>query len=254
MAYSYRFPLLALLSQLSLLWREPRQKPGGGCSSLVDINDKDWIDYHSRGNSVENFRGIPNLVYPEEYFHPGATSSTTTVVSQGPLKVKVHSITNDNKWETSWEIYPNYATMTVLAIDHNYWFLYEGTPGGSLEIDSDFVVRADGTQTLTAASWDGDLVDEGWVYFGDPNLGRSLFLAHHEDDDAFDSYRHLDGNMTVLGFGRQTLASRMNLVPAHFGRPYILCIVRTRRHLFKFGPGPLSQNCLQALYARYQFA
>jgi hypothetical protein len=121
--------------------------------------------------------------------------------------VKLHSVTDDNKWESIWEIYPHYARMTVLKIDHNYWFLYEGTPGGSLDTGSDFVVRSDGTQTLASESWEGDIADEEWVYFGSPNVSRALFLAHHEDDSAIDSYRPMEGNMTVFGFGRQNLNS-----------------------------------------------
>ncbi len=198
-------------------------KQGAGFSSLLDLDSNDWINYHPTGGSAGNFRGIPNLVHPNDggHFHPGATSSTSTILNQGPIKVTLHSITNDNQWESTWEIYPHYARLTVLkkAPGTNYWFLYEGTPGGSLETGTDFVVRSDGTQTLALDNWEGDLVAEEWAYFADPNVGlagRALFVAHHQDDSAVDSYLPMEGNMTVLGIGRQASDSLMDFVPAHF--------------------------------------
>ena len=192
------------------------QKDAGGFSSLLDTQGNDWIDFHPTGGSSGNFRGIPNLVYPEGHFHPGATTSITTLRHSGPLKTTLHSVTTDGLWEALWEIYPRRATMTVLAANAPYWFLYEGTPGGTLEPASDFVVRATGQTDLTSAIWDGDLPGDEWVYFADPALTRSLFLAHHERDSAHDSYRPLDGVMTVFGFGRENLISSIDQVPAHF--------------------------------------
>ncbi len=140
----------------------------------------------------------------------------STILHDGPLKTTIHSETNDGKWEATWEIYPNFATMTVLKTDHDYWFLYEGTPGGSLDTGSDTVVRADGTTTLAQSSWTGDLPGDEWVYFADPLLGRSLFAANHQDDTAVDSYRPMNGEMTVFGFGRSGLNTLMGSVPAKF--------------------------------------
>jgi hypothetical protein len=70
--------------------------------------------------------------------------------------------------------------------------------------------------SLASTSWGGDLVEDEWVYFADPAEGRSLYLAHHEDDTAFDSYSPLDGLMTVFGFGREGLVSSLQQQPAHF--------------------------------------
>ena len=192
------------------------QKQGAGFSSLVDADGNDWIDHHAVGGSAGDFRGIPNLIHPEGEFHPGAAGSTSTIINQGPVKVTVHSETNDGLWECVWDIYPGYATMTLLKSDHGYWFLYEGTPGGVLEPASDFIVRSDGAQTLASESWEGDLANDEWLYFSDPNVGRSLFLAHHQDDSAVDSYRPMNGEMTVFGFGRQDLNATMDQVPAQF--------------------------------------
>ena len=166
-------------------------KQGAGFSSLLDTEGNDWIDYHPTGGSAGNFRGIPNLVFPEGQFHPGDATATSTILSQGPLKLTIHSITNDSLWEGIWEIYPEFAKFTLLNTNHDYWFLYEGTPGGTLEPATDIVVRSDGTSTLLSGTWEGDLTGEEWVYLGDPTVGRSLFIAHHEEDTVVDSYRTL---------------------------------------------------------------
>ncbi len=180
-------------------------KDGGGFTSLVDSEGNDWVGYNSNSDpgSAGIFRGIPNL--PEQ-FHPGNMDVTTTIVSRGPLKTTIESSADEGARRIRWEIYPTYARATVLAYNANYWFLYEGTPGGSMDAN-DFVVRSDGTRTDITESWedsDGIGSDNGqeWAYFNDEGLERFLFLAHDEADDLEDSYFNLDGNMTVFGFGR----------------------------------------------------
>ncbi len=202
---------------------------GGGFSSWLDANGNDWISYNPVPGSgaAGEFRGIPNMAYvPNGYsnshFHPGFTNARSTIVSQGPLKVRIRTISNEGKWESLWDIYPTYATMTLLRkAETNYWFLYEGTPGGSLETGTDFVVRSNGSQTPLSETWSSDIPTTEWTYFGDPNINRSLFVAKHEDDTAEDSYWTMGdegANMTVLGYGRQANKSvtLLSTVPAHF--------------------------------------
>ncbi|MCP4424319.1 MAG: DUF1349 domain-containing protein [Chloroflexi bacterium] len=191
-------------------------KQAGGFSSLVDANGNDWINFHPTGGSAGSYRGIPNLVYPHNYFHPGFTHVTSSIINQGPLKASVQSVTDNNLWEVMWEFYPRYARLTVMRINDDYWFLYEGTPGGSLDTATDIVVRSDGTQILAGGSWTGDIVGEEWVYFGDPNVGRSLYAVNHEDDTAVDSYYPMHEEMTVFGFGRDGTNSSLNQAPAQF--------------------------------------
>jgi hypothetical protein len=67
--------------------------------------------------------------------------------------------------------------------------------------------------------WDGDLPSTGggeWLYFADPEQGRSLYLVHHEDDEQVDSYWPMNKEMTVFGFGRLGIKKFMPAVPAHF--------------------------------------
>ncbi len=193
------------------------QKEAGAFSSVVDADGNDWVNYNPDpgSGSAGNFRGIPNAVFPEGHFHPGATSSTSTVVSAGPLKATIHSVTNDGKWECTWEIFPRYARMTMLKADHNFWFLYEGAPGGVLDGNIDFSVRSTGESTPAFDPWTGDIPGNEWVYFTDPFVGRSLYFSHLEGDDETDSYYPLEGNMTVFGFGRAGTNTYLSSVPAH---------------------------------------
>ena len=183
---------------------------------MIDADGNDWINYNQASGAAGEFRGIPNLVFPEGHFHPGATTASTKILNEGPLKATIESVTIDGRWRGRWEFYPGYARFTVLATDHDYWFLYEGTPGGLLEEDSDFVMRSDGVSSLLTNEWALDLDGDEWVYFADPNVGRSLFLANHSDDTVIDSYRPLAGLMTVFGFGRDGINSLLNDVPAEF--------------------------------------
>lgn len=192
-------------------------KEGGGFSSLLDTDGLDWISYNPAPGSAGDFRGIPNM---SPYFHPGRSGVVSTLRNTGPLKVTIHSVVLDEKqkpiWELLWAIYPDQAVMTLLKAAGNYWFLYEGTPGGLLQTSSDFIVRSNGTKTKASVKWANPIVNGEWLYFSDPDLNRSLFMAHHQEDEQVDSYWAMNGEMTVFGFGRKDLLAHMNQVPATF--------------------------------------
>lgn len=190
------------------------QKENGGFSSIVDANGNDWLNFHntSGSGSAGEYRGIPNAVFPGGGYHAGFTTGTTTIVSTGPLRtvLKTDSVIDRGQgpqnWSMTWEFYSDHATCYVTQAPGSYWFLYEGTPGGSID-GSDFVVRSDGTNTALSQSWtDNDGLGSGngasWVYFGDAGLNRHLFMAEHTADNIVDSYYLMEGNMTVFGFGR----------------------------------------------------
>jgi len=192
-------------------------KEGGGLSSWVDGGGQDWIGFSTipGSGSAGLYRGIPNAVYPEGYFHPGDTSSLSEILWQGPLKATLRSRAA-GEWECVWEFYPQHARMTMTRVNHSYWLLYEGTPGGSLEPETDFMVRSDGTQKPLSESWTGDLPGEEWLYFSDPSsgpAGRSLFIALEEGDSVVDSYYPMEANMTVFGFGRNLDSGYLTDVP-----------------------------------------
>lgn len=194
------------------------QKNAGGFSSLVDKSSNDWIGWNNIHGFGGTWRGIPNAIYGKEIFHPGFNCCISTIVSQGPIKVRIRS-TNETKWESIWDFYPKYATMIMTKVDGNYWMLYEGAPGGTMEPNKDFMVRYNNVQTPLSQSWSGDIPNNEWVYFSDPDVERSLFLSHHNDDTLKDSYfpgLNVNGNMTVFGFGRYMSESYLSSVPQKF--------------------------------------
>ena len=189
---------------------------GAGFASMIDREGKDWLSYRPYGGSDGVYRGIPNLAHPENHFHPGGTGCRSRILNTGPLKVTIASESVDGKWACHWEVYPTHARLTVLKVDHPYWFLYEGTPGGALDEGGDYCVISDGTRRALSERWEGALPHPEWIYFGASDLSRVLFLAHHESDQHTDSYWPMEGNMTVFGFGRDGLAKFMTETPARF--------------------------------------
>ena len=188
---------------------------GGGISSLFDLDGNDWVDYTNLPQGLGRFRGIPNLVPPVAggYFHPGFTTSSTTVIDEGPIRVRFESISDNEEWRALWDVFPEHIAMTLLekATDDNFWFLYEGTPGGALDA-GDFTVRSTGVDSTLSAfdRWSGDIPDEEWMVVGASEVARSLFFAKQDDDSFVDSYRPLssDNEMTVLAFGREVTTAQ----------------------------------------------
>ncbi len=200
---------------------------GAGFATLLDRAGADWLSYHpgvgpeSRSGSGGKYRGTPNMGHPEGYCHPGNAVSDSRILADGPVKVSIESKSNDGKMHCIWDVFPRFARMTVLRMRTPYWYLYEGTPGGELDVDNDFCVRpaAGGyAKTLLAERWNGDIPSSDgaeWVYFADPRQGRSAYIVHHDDEEV-DSYWPMNGEMTVFGFGRLDLKKFMRTVPAHF--------------------------------------
>ena len=194
-------------------------KTSGGVSSYNDLNGNDWVSWNSAAGSSGADRGIPNAAggSNEAIFHPGKGKMTPTVLSQGPIKVTLHFLGkklpgDTQRWEGTFEIYPNYTTFTMIkarisgALSYPFWFLYEGTPGGQLNTATDYVVFSDGTQVTGGQTRNGDLPNEEWAYVVDPAVGaagRAIYLVNHKDDTLNDTYFPGASNlMTVLGFGR----------------------------------------------------
>jgi len=215
-------------NQMTYLVDTPRaayyyQKNGAGLASIIDTDGNDWIGFHDIPGSktAGEYRGIPNLVFTEantaaSFFHPGFDNATSTIVNHGPLKVSIRSMTNTptNEWIVLWEFYQNFARLTVNQVGTsnagNYWFLYEGTPGGALDI-GDVVVRSDGSVSSAfdkTDAWETSQDNQPWVYFHDTAASRYLYLCDDLDNLAPDSYRsqgqssNSTPEMTVFGFGR----------------------------------------------------
>ena len=114
-------------------------------------------------------------------FHPGRNNVATTVLADGPLKATFRSISNGGAWEVRWDIFPDYARMTLVKRgESNFWWLYEGTPGGELELGQDRLTRSNGDSILASGTWSSDIPGDEWIFVTDPDVGRSLYLAHHQ--------------------------------------------------------------------------
>ena len=195
------------------------QKDAGGFSSLLDIEGNDWIGFHPFGGSDGIYRGIPNMVHPDNIFHPGHRNCFSSIDHAGPLRVTIRSVSTDGLWECLWHVYPRYARLTLLrCAPKPYWFLYEGTPGGVIDYDTDFSVRSNGVRSPAGQEWQNqDIAAPEWVYFEDSALDRYIYLVHEEDDAHNDTYWPMQQNMTVFGFGRGPGTNKhMTVTPNHF--------------------------------------
>ena len=186
-------------------------KEGGGFSSLIDRDGRDWISYRPGDGPAGEYRGIPNMVFRGEkggFFHPGHAGekgSETRLLESGPERASLLSTSVNGRWQVWWDIYPECARMTVLRTDpedSNYWFLYEGTPGGAFELERSRCGRCTGEIGSLEERWEADLPSPSWVYFTDPERNRSLFLYSEKRDRCADMYKPMEP-MTVFGFGRR---------------------------------------------------
>jgi hypothetical protein len=185
-------------------------KDGAGFASILDRDGNDWITYSHAPRGAGEYHGLPKFGHPEKLFHAGYKGFHSALRMNGPLHVQVYSQTTDGKSACSWDFFPTYATVTLLKFKlPSYWFLYEGTPGGSFEVEKDFVVRANGKKTPCSEPWTDNVP---WVYFTVPHTSHALFMAAHQKHDKLDSYvawpfaPEADGSfqqMTVFGFGRK---------------------------------------------------
>jgi hypothetical protein len=191
---------------------------GAGISSLIDSSNLDWINFNTSTGGNGLFRGIPNLVPPASggYFHPGADTATTSIIDTGQIRARLESQTKSDEplWRIRLDVYPEHTELTVLQKPSDkYWFLYEGTPGGSFDA-GDSTIRSSGSDTEqdVFSRWTGDIPGDEWVMFNASEVNRSLFIAKRDDDTFTDSYRPLsntNGLMTVFGFGRDVTTARL---------------------------------------------
>ena len=195
-------------------------KRGAGFASIIDKDGRDWVSYHPGGEARGEYRGLPKCGQPTKFFHCGygygqyqtdnPFSSRVTV--QEANHARIESETRDAKSAGLWDFYPDHATFTLLRIDlPTFWFLYEGTPGGKLDADRDFVIHPDGRKTTLDQPW-SQVVP--WVCFGSAEARVGFVCVNHQDPEPgqADSYvswpfvKNHDGSfqdMTVFGFGRK---------------------------------------------------
>ncbi|MBK1875509.1 hypothetical protein [Pelagicoccus mobilis] len=184
---------------------------GGGFSSMIDKDGKDWLSYSTAKGVSGEFRGIPNMVFRGKrggFFHPGhsgSKASNTNWNLQPDGSIRIDSTSIDNQRSVRWEVHDKYATLEIIKthpVDPGYWFLYEGTPGGVFDTENSRWIRSDGTTGPLSEKWEKSLADNAWVAVTNPEQTRSLVIWREtQEPQSVDSYFPLH-EMTVLGFGR----------------------------------------------------
>ncbi len=197
-------------------------RAGGGFSRLIDADGRDWINFSKNPlkqypeSAAAGYRGVPNLLFgganPDAGGgHPGFDQCETVQVDGSTLR----TTTKSGKWEWSWHFTEQHATFTMEKIDPKYpwWFLYEGPIAGSFDPKRKFWATDNISPSTDIPSNGSQLFGQWrWVYFGDQQTPRVLFLKQHQADDLPDTLWYLgssDGGsakakdgMMVFGFGR----------------------------------------------------
>ncbi len=196
-------------------------KAGGGFSRIIDQQGNDWVSYkvdHQErypAAAASSFRGVPNLVFNSDdggAGHPGFDKCTSEKTAWNVITVNTLS----GKWQWTYTFYNDYVVLSVLKTDPEqaYWFLYEGTPGGSYAIKKQYYgTSKSGPSYEKPDFFKGESVFESyrWAYFGHQDTDRIIYLFQAESDQQKDILGYLGNSkagmkspdgMTVFGFGR----------------------------------------------------
>ena len=154
-------------------------KVGAGLSSLLDRDGNDWLSFHPRPGSGAGgeYRGFPNAVFRSagSYFHPrnaGTDPCVTIVEEANSRRVVISALAGNGKWAGRYTFTDRTCTFTLTKkpAEHNYWVLYEGTPGGQYDDTDWWMTSVGATKTPLATSRDGDIRGSEWIAFGDQEL------------------------------------------------------------------------------------
>ena len=195
-------------------------RAGGGFSRLIDREGRDWINFGADplsqfpASAEAGYRGLPNLVFvgPDKGAgHPGFDRCTSEVVGTDTIR----TVSRSGRWAWSWTFTESTATFAMETADpeHPWWFLYEGPIAATFAPERKLWGTDRGGPRSEVPSIDSQLFERWrWVYFGDRDVPRVLFVAQHEPDDLPDTLWYLgssDGGsatapdgMVVFGFGR----------------------------------------------------
>ncbi len=198
-------------------------KAGGGFISMIDKDGQDWISFKNvdaappSNNAVSKYRGIPNLGIEgddQDAGHPGFDRCETKMIASNLIE----TISKTGSWKFRWSFYDHYAKFTMVKTVPGipYWFLYEGTPAGKYDpakmywgnnLDGRMNTCPDLLQnTGTYNNW-------SWVYTGQKDYSRILFLKQLNPDENPDLFSYMSGTvgieagkapdgMVCFGFGR----------------------------------------------------
>ena len=201
---------------------------GGGFSSIRDRTGVEWIGYKPGDarvpqSAAADFRGLPNLVFGGEdngCGHPGFDKC----VSQRLAADRILTRSKSGKWIWQWTFSESGARLEISRTDssRNYWFLYEGIPGGSFDPEKQFWgTDTDGHRSDTPPIG-SDSTGSGnwkWACFGHGKIKRCFYVVHLTPDDKRDNFSYMgsgpegvassDG-MVVFGLGRDGVSPLLN--------------------------------------------
>ena len=206
---------------------------GGGFASLLDADGRDWISYAPGGGSAGEYRGIPNMVFrgPQSgYFHPGnrgPKSAKTRVVQEDDACISLESTSCNRMWMLRWDLYGAWARLHVLKVDPDdadFWFLYEGTPGGGFDPDRSRWLTSTGESGALETPVELEPSMPFWIGFTDAEGERTLVLCREQGEPTPVSYRRMDP-MTVFGFGRRVKGLERHMSRA--GETFLVGLVDT---------------------------
>lgn len=192
---------------------------GGGFSRMLDKYGNDWIAFKQGASNYPQgaagmFRGLPNMVHQGKdngAGHPGFDQCLSWF-EDGML----YSESKSKRWKWRWTFYDSYAKLEVLNADpnRNYWFLYEGTPGGKFQPSSYY--HGSNAQTISSSTPDfykgkAQFQPIQWAYVSVENLDVTFFMMHKANTPEIGLVSYLGSSnkgiaskdgMTVFGFGR----------------------------------------------------
>jgi hypothetical protein len=195
------------------------QLSAGGFSSLLDRDGEEWIGFApgpsgTAEGAAHVYRGIPNLVHPDDIGHPGHEKCRSRVEEETDA-VLISTVSTDGSWAWQWRITESEASLSVTRTppERSYWFLYEGTPAGRYEPERSFWGsdtegrRAERPDIFgRTASGGAAITSRRWAYFGHRDLNRVLLCSHltADGEPSFFAYMRAFENegMCVFGFGR----------------------------------------------------
>jgi len=193
---------------------------GGGFSRIIDQDGNDWVGFKMEpwGNypasAASSFRGLPNLIFQGDddgAGHPGHDKCTSRMEGN---KIITESLSR--LWLWTWEFFDDYAVLDIQRTDpdRSYWFLYEGTPGGSFAPQKSYFGSDKGGPYPGGYDYfKGDILWDQfqWIYTGTSTASGTFYMVQVNQDDQMDMISFLgnteagldspDG-MTVFGFGR----------------------------------------------------
>jgi hypothetical protein len=197
-------------------------RAGGGFSRLIDPDGSDWISFRKDPLSVfpdsaaAGYRGLGNLVFGGDNpdagaGHPGFDRCESTLVAPNAIR----TVSRSGQWAWTWTFTDRAVVfrMEKAAVEHPWWFLYEGTIAGRWSPQTHYWgTDTGGPRRDIPAIGNQQFGNWRWAYFGDEASPRVLFIGQRQADDLPDTMWYLGNSrggavdsrdgMVVFGLGR----------------------------------------------------